>query len=190
MNIVQKPLFSGTTLGAKSLGTKPILGGKATDIYFNPNIKSVDIPEEFFTNYIDSRKSLIVKTIKNERRRILTKEVDYNREYEVKDIINKSNEYKKIDKILKKTVGAVSINYNFLWRMKYISNPELQFFFYEKLNGTFEILIIDIYHLIVTAADRDHGEIVANPKKKYKEHHKDNPEKTMYNLSEIFKVTY
>ena len=109
------------------------------------------------------------------------KEVNFDSEYEIKDIKGKK-EQKKIDEILKQTLGMPSINISTIFRLKYIDNPALQFFFLDDYNGNYHIIIVDIYHLILPAPDKEHHENVANPKKKYNEH-KD----ASYCISNIFK---
>lgn len=181
MSILKKNLINGN-----QIKTKNMFGEKNPTVYFNPNISSTDIPKYFFTNYIDSKKSLIVKKIKQEKRRFTCNEINYEDEYEIKIVENRKNEQQKIDAILQNTIGIKTVDLNFLYRLKCYANKSLQFFFLEHPDGKYEVIIIDLYHLILPAADRDHYEKKANPKKTYKEHHKDNPEKTMYNLSEIF----
>ena len=166
---------------ASNLKMKNIFGEDEPNIFFNSNIKSTRIPAMSFTNYIDSKKSPIVSALKRERRKILKKQVDYDKEYEIKNIDYKTNEKKKIEKILKNTLGISLPNYSLLWRLKYLENPEIQFFFVDNLNGSYEILFVDIYHLVLPASNKLNKKKKANPKKKYKEH-----EKANFCLSNIF----
>lgn len=176
MSILKKNLINGNQIKSKN-----IFGEKNPTVYFNENICSTDIPQYFFINYIDSPKSQIVKKLKNEKRRFVSNDVIYEEEYEIKPVENRKNEQKRIDMVLQKTVGISTVDLNLLYRLKCYANQALQFFFLDKLNGEYEVLIIDLYHLIVPAADKDHNERKANPKKTYNEH-KD----AKYNLSEIF----
>lgn len=164
-----------------NIKSKNIFDEEEPNIFFNNNIKSTDIPEMYFINFIDSRKSPLVNTLKREKRRILKKQVDYDNEYEIKNIEYKKDEKKKIERILNDTLGISLSNYSLLWRLKYRYNPEIQFFFLDDLSNNYEILFIDIYHLVLPAPDKSRRERWANPKKKYKEH-----KEAKFNLSNIF----
>ena len=164
MSILQKNLIN-------SNGTleKNMFGEPEPNIFFHSEIKSTNIPEYYFTNYIDSRKSPMVHFLKQERRRFLEKQVDIDREYEIKNI-KKTKEQKKLDKILMNTLNIPSIPILTLFRLKSVNNPEVQFFFSDDLNGNYQVLIVDIYHLLLPAPDKSHNEKFPNPKKKYGEH--------------------
>ena len=166
MSILQKNLINKNN-------SKNIFGEKNPNIFFNDKICSTNIPNH--------KKHPLVGALRNERRRLLKKEVDFDNEYEIKPIHYKKNEKQKISDILSQTIGYNNINYSMLWRLKFISNPEIQFFFLDDLSGNYEVLIIDIYHLIIPAADKDYHEKHANPKKKYFEHQNAN-----YDLKHIF----
>lgn len=176
MSILQKTLIKGNIIKSKN-----IFDEKNPKVKFNQNICSIDLPQYFFINYIDDGRKPIVKKLKNEKRRFTNNLIDYEEEYEIKPVLQKKNEQKKIDAILQGTIGMSTVDLNFLWRLKCYANPALQFFFLDKKDGTYEVLMIDVYHLLIPAADKDHGEKKANPKKTYQEH-KD----AKYNLSEIF----
>lgn len=165
-----------------NIKSKNIFGEDEPNIFFNKNIKSTKIPHMYFTNFIDNKKSPIIKTLKTEKRRILKKQVNFDNEYEIKNIIYKSIERKKIDTILKNTLGISIPNYTLLWRLKYIVNPKIQYYFLDNLDGTYEIVIVDIYHLILPAPDKSHKEKKPNPKKTYNEH-----SLASYCLSNIYK---
>jgi len=173
MSILQRNLINSKQ--------KNIFGEKEPNVFFNDEIKSIKLSKYYFTNFIDSKKSPLVSALKNERRKILKKEVDYDRDYEIKNIEYRKSEQKKIKDILDNTTGNSNINYAMLFRLKNIYNPAIQFFFLDDLNGNYEILLIDIYHLVLPAPDKSHHEWFANPKKTYKEH-----EKASFDLSNIF----
>lgn len=148
--------------------------------FFNDGIKSTNLPKYYFTNFIDNRKSPIINFLKKERRRFLKKEVDIDNEYQIK-FIEKNNEQLKVDEILKTTINRESIPIMTLCRLKSVSNPEVQFFFLDDLNGNYEVLFIDIYHLVLPAPDREHNEKYPNPKKHYEQH-----KNASYCMSNIF----
>ena len=169
-------------ISSTNIKSKNIFGEDEPNIFFNSNIKSVKIPHLYFTNFINNKKSPLVNTLKQERRRIIKKQVDYDNEYEIKNIEYRNNERKKISKILYDTIGIKIPDYSLLWRLKYIINPSIQYFFLDNLDGTYEIIIVDIYHLILPAPDKSHKEKKANPKKTYNAHSLAN-----YCLSNIYK---
>lgn len=175
MSILQRSLTNG------NVKTKNIFGEKEPNVFFHDNIKSTNLKKFLFTNYLDNKKVPLVKALQTERRRILRKEVNYEEEYEIKNIEYRKNEKNKIDAILFDTIGIEKIDYSMLWRLKYKYNPAIQFFFLDDFHGNYEVLIVDIYHLVCPAPDREHGEIFANPKKTYKDH-KD----AKYNINNIF----
>lgn len=176
MNILQKNSINEINNGIK----KNIFGEKSPNVSFNSNIKSVNLPEFYFTNFLEKRAPM-VGCLKRERRKFLQKSINYDAEYEIKSI-DTNKEQKKIDKILKETINMSSIPVSRLLRLKSINNPDLQFFFKDDNEGNYEVLFIDIYHLVLPARNKFYKEKKANPKKKYDEHKHEN-----YCLSNIFK---
>lgn len=176
MSILQKSLINNN-----NLKTKNIFGEKNPNVFFSKDIKSVDLPKYYFTNFIDSSKDPLVSFLKSERRKILKKEMDFDKEYEIKDVINKTNEQKKIDAIIFNTLNLLNIPVSTIFRLKSVYNPNVQFFFLDDYQGNYEILFIDVYHLVLPAPDKSHHEIFANPKKRYKEH-----QNAKYDLNNIF----
>lgn len=173
MNILQK----NSTNGLK----KNIFGEKNPNVFFNSNIKSTNLPKFYFTNYLDSKKVPMVDCLKRERRKFLKKTVNYDKEYEIKPI-KTTHEQAKIDEILKTTLNISNIPVSSIMRLKSIYNPELQLFFLDDKKGNYEVIFIDIYHLVLPAPDKSHNEKKANPKEKYETH-----KNASYCLSNIFK---
>lgn len=173
MSILQK----SSTNGLK----KNIFGEKNPNVFFNSSIKSTNMPTFYFTNFLDSRKVPMADCLKREKRRILNKTVNYDNEYEIKKI-DTNHEQTKIDNILKNTLNISSIPTSSILRLKSVANPELQFFFLDDKKGNYEVIFIDVYHLVLPAPDKSHKEKKANPKKKYEEH-----KNAKYCLSNFFK---
>lgn len=176
MSILQKNLVSNNRLK-----TKNIFGEKQPKVVFNANIKSTNLHRYYFTNYIDNKKSPIVKTLKSQRRKMLSMQVDYDKDYEIKNILYKKNEKAKINDILQNTIGTTDISFSMLYRLKYIDNPEIQFFFLDNTGGIYEVILIDIYHLVLPAPNKARHENKANPKQIYSLH-----KNAQYCLSNIF----
>lgn len=176
MSILQKNLIN-----KNASITKNIFGESEPNIFFNEEIKSINLPKYYFINFIDSKKDPLVNFLKRERRRFLKKEIKFDSEYEIKNIINKTNEQKKIDEIIKNTTGKTGIGVSLVFRLKSIYNPNVQFFFLDDLKGNYEVLFIDVYHLVLPAPDKLHKELFAKPQKKYNEH-----KNARYDIKEIF----
>ena len=173
MSILQK----SSTNGLK----KNMFGEKNPNVFFNSNLKSTNLPKFHFTNYLDGKKAPMTSYLKKEKRRIINKRVNYDNEYEIKPI-KTNNEQKKIDSILKSTLNMNSIPTSNIMRLKSVINPALQLFFLDDNKGNYEVIFIDIYHLVLPAPDKSHKETKANPKKTYEEH-----KNSKYCLSNIFK---
>lgn len=173
MSILQK----SSTNGLK----KNIFGEKSPNVFFNSNIKSTNLPNFYFTNYLDNKRVPMVNCLKKEKRRILNKTLNYDNEYEIKTI-NTNREQLKIDTILKSTIGISNIPVSRILRLKSVYNPDLQFFFLDDKKGNYEVIFIDIYHLVLPAPNKLYKEKKANPKKKYEEH-----KNAAYCLSNIYK---
>lgn len=174
MSILQKNSING---GLR----KNIFGEKEPNVFFNSNIKSTNLPEFYFTNFLDSKRIPMADFLKREKRRILKNTVNYDNEYEIKTI-DRNHEQKKIDKILKETLNKESISVSSIMRLKSINNPNAQFFFIDDKKGNYEVIFIDVYHLVLPAPDKERKEKKPNPKRKYEEH-----KNAKYCLSNIFK---
>lgn len=175
MSILQKNLIKN-----KKNITKNIFGEREPNIFFHENIKSVNLPKYYFTNYIDDKKSPLIKLLKRERGKFIRKQVNFDKEYELKSI-DTNKEQLKVDEILKNTIGINSIPVKTIFRLKSIDNPSVQFFFLDDYQGNYKVLFIDLYHLVLPARDLSRKEKKANPKKTYENHKMAN-----YCLSNIF----
>lgn len=178
MSILEKALFD-SSLNNKNVfleeygplsKEKNIFGKSNPNVIFNDRIKSVNIPKCNFTNYLHGKKSPLTKTLNQLNNRIKNNYVNYDVEFEIKKIDRINEEKYKIKNILHKTYGNNSIDYNKFLRLKYRKNPEIQFFFLDDLNGNYEVIIVDIYHLVLAAIDRERHEEYAKPWEKYALH--------------------
>lgn len=136
------------------------------DINFkiDSNIKSVDIESIFFTNFFKKDK-VKYRFVKKEIG-IIKRNDNPLENYEMKEEnYNKKNQA-RIKQIYSETYRAVNVTP--LIRLKHINSKEFQLYC-QEINGDYVIKLIDLHHLIVPAADKDHGEEKANPQKKYKE---------------------
>ena len=159
---------------------KNIFGEKEPNIFFNSNIKSINLPNFYFTNFIDSKRSPMVKFLKSQKYGFEAKTIDIDTYYEIKNI-KYNTEQKKIDKILLETLNMESISTSLIFRLKSKRNTGVHFFFLDDLHGNYEVLFIDLYHMVLPAPDSERGEDVPNPKENYERH-----ETANYCLSNIF----
>lgn len=166
----------------KSLFDENILK-KRIEVDFSDALESVDIPDIYFNNYLESRKSPMTKYFKSQYKRMLNSE-NYNllEDYEIKPVKGNSN-YKKISKIVKKTSGNHYDYSELFFRLKNINrktnfyNPGLQFY-YILQDDKYKIIFIDLYHMVIPAHNRDYPGAPKNPMENYDRH-----KNGSYNLS-------
>jgi len=131
MSIQRKPSIKRQ---ASKKNTK--IRGVEPNFKINRDLKSVDIEEIYFTDFLKKDKvkyNFVKKEIGSIKRNQL--QLDG---YEIKE----ENYSKKNRERIKKS---------------------------QENKGSYIIQLIDLHHLIVPAADKEHGEIVANPESKYNE---------------------
>ena len=180
MSILQKNLLNKNTLSTKSVGiSSNIFGSSQPTIKFNKNIKSIDIKKYLFINKISSTKSVLAKKIKNDQRRFANHDIDVDNEFEIKYILDQKGEQKKLDYILNNTIGK-TVPVLSCVRLKTIGNEGLQYYISDDYKGGTEVVLIDLYHLFIPAADKARGERHPNPKRTYEDHINDS-----HDLSEI-----
>lgn len=173
MSILQRNLLNINILNTKSkVSSNNIFGSKQPVISFNKDIKSIDMRKYLFINKLNSVRSDLAKRIKQDQRRLATQQIDLDKEFEIKYILNQSNEQQKLDDILLNTIGK-TVPVLSCVRLKTIGNEGLQYFVSDDYNGNHEVVLIDLYHLFMPSADRSIGEKRANPRKKYNEHKND-----------------
>ena len=138
--------------------------GDEVDIHFNikNNNKSVDIPEILFNNYFKSRNDSYYDFFKKEVKRIYYGNVNTD-EYNFKGFNRTKKVENKIRTIMRKTYGY-DYELPLLWRFSKRGNERFQFIVLEQ---TKEIIIFDLYHLLLPALDKYHNEKIKNPEKKY-----------------------
>lgn len=180
MSILQKNLLNKNLLNIKSVGSSlNIFGCSQPTIKFNKNIKSIDAKQYYFINKLSSTKSVLAKRIKGDQRRFANHEIDIDKEFEIKYILDQKGEQKKMNYILNNTIGK-TVPVLSCVRLKTIGNEGLQYYVSDDYNGGSEVVLIDLYHLFIPAADKQKGEKHPNSKQTYNEHVLD-----AHDLSEI-----
>ena len=138
------------------------ISGIETSFEFNENLHSVDLEDIYFTNFIKKDK-FKYKFVKNEINDIKRQMINMNN-YEIKEENYSKKNMQRIKVIYESTYN--DFNTTPLVRMKHTYNKEFQIFCKDE-NGTYKIQLVDLHHLIIPAADKEHGEERANIEKKY-----------------------
>lgn len=154
--------------------TSNIFGDSNLKLSFNKKMKSIDREDLYFNNYFKSNDSYF-KFVKQEYHRFENGNIDFDT-YSLKTVGN--NVKKRIEELYKETYGYVILPLPFIHRISKNDNKAFQLFYFNKTN---EIVLIDLYHLIIPAADHEHNEQIKNPKKHYEE-----VKNNHYNLIHIF----
>ena len=144
-----------------SIKNKGIKGIKAS-FEFNKNLHSIDLQEIYFTNFIKKDK-FKYKFVKKEIDAIKKQMTNMN-DYEIKEENYSKKNRQRVNTIYEETYKAANLIP--LVRIKHIYNKEFQIFC-EDENGIYKIQLVDLHHLIIPAADKEHGEEKANIEKKY-----------------------
>jgi len=156
-----------------------IFGKKDFSITFKRGLKSVDLPSKNFINFLQRSDTNYISFIRKEIKKLYYGNVDILSEYKDKFITKDRETLSQMEAIFMETYGY-NIRLPFLKRLSKIRNSRFQLFYKVIDEDTIEIMFIDLYHLIIPAADVEHGEEEANPENTYNEF-KDSD----YNLTEI-----
>ena len=140
-----------------------IYGDKDIKLTFKKGIKSVDIPNIFFNNYFQGKNSYC-KFFKSECKRIINGNIDFE-SYNLKGLNRTKKIEERINKIFLETYGY-SYELPYLHRISKKDNERFQILYTNKEN---EIIIVDLYHLLIPAKDYEHKETIKNPQIHYEE---------------------
>ena len=173
MSILQKNLLDINFLNNKSIAdAKNIFGSTKLKISFNKNIKSTNLSEHKFVNYINSKNKLLIKRLRTDERKFIDGLFDFDKDFEIKYLLDENNMQTKFEDILLNTLGTTTSVLSCV-RLKTPGNVSLQYIVSDNFTGAYEIIVIDLYHLLVFAADKSRGEKKPKPKKTYNEHKND-----------------
>lgn len=130
-------------------------------------LKSVNIPQHFFSNYFKSNKDVMYKFFKKQYQLIKSSNYNILEYFELKNVEFKDNlSEKKIIDIIKETFDK-EIELNKIYRFKNNDNPAFQLYVNKENDNSYKIIIIDLYHLVIPAVDRFRGSKKAHIEKDY-----------------------
>ena len=148
---------------------KSIFGDKNLTLKFNHNMKSINLSNYNFINFLLVEDKIYIKFLKKEINRIENNTFDILEEYNDK-MIGMSPQLKtKIKDIYFQTYGK-KINLPYLKRLTKKSNERFQLYYYKVSDNNYLIIIVDLYHLLIPAADKSHNEKKKNPKQTYEKY--------------------
>ncbi len=146
-----------------------IFGNKNLNIVFKKGIRSINLSNHNFINYFYEFEKDYINFAKKEFKRLKNGSIDILEEYNDKPIgMNKKIKARLTD------IHYETYFYNFklpfLKRITKIGNERFQLYYYQIDSNNIEIIFIDLYHLLIPAADKGHKEKKANPKKTYEDY--------------------
>ena len=139
-----------------------IFGSSNISFTFQKGMKSIDREDLYFNNYFKSRNNYF-KFVKKEYYNFINGKININ-DYTIKGLGN--NVKKRIEELYKETYGFIKLPLPYLHRISSNNNKAFQLLYVDKTN---EIILIDLYHLLIPAADHEHNETIKNPKLHYEE---------------------
>lgn len=130
--------------------------GFGDDIFdFDDALKSVDISFLEFTNYFHDKRDVKYKFVKKEYNKLLNQQSDLDTEYELK-VVNTEDGFNelKLKMIYSQTLGKEIREFPRMYKLKNLTNEELQF--YVKCdNNIYKVCFIDIFHLAIPTKYQD-----------------------------------
>ena len=165
--------------------SKNMFGSASINIDFASALKSVNNETYYFTNFFPNKK-IYFRFVKTNIKSILYGNIDLMDEesFEMK-LVNLEKELfikLRVQDILQQTHNKRFAIIPELYKFKELKNKELQYYIEKKDASNFEVKFIDIYHLVIPAADKAKGETEEHSQEKYE----DNKNNTVC-LSEIKK---
>lgn len=126
-------------------------------IDFNGNLKSVNLEELKFTNFVNSSEKKIYKELKEICISLLTSNTIFNNSFladEIKEL--KSKKIQRLYDIISKVNGRKVKPEEAILKFKNKNNPELQFYI-KKDGKILKVFLIDLYHLGIDAKHKAFG---------------------------------
>ena len=171
MNVFNKQ--NNKFLNKNKFNKKPIIGKKLFDdtkeeLEIDNALKSIHLPVYCFSNFLKSEKDVMFKFVRSEYKKM--NNINYNifEHFELKNVdFNRKNiSQEKVSKITEETFGS-KMQINMIYRFKNLSNPAFQLYISKQNNDDFKVIIIDLYHLVIPAADKSKGRKTADLKADY-----------------------
>lgn len=142
--------------------------GNNTKIVFKNGLKSVDIPQHNFINFANKSEINYAEFVKNEILRLKNGNEDILTEYKEKWIGMSSDIRERLKCVFYETYYYKSDKLPYLKRLTKKRKPKFQLYYkYDSLHDIAEIVFIDLYHLLLPAANKQKHEVKAQPEKVY-----------------------
>ncbi len=173
-----------TTSTLHTTGLK-VSGFKTTTkkVNFDFAMKSVNFPSLNFTNFF-VKKSPLIKFVRGEYIRLVDNKINLDdHTLYAPALVTYNNDpllKLKLITIIEKTRNIKVDRLPIIYKFKNKENPEVQIYVANDITNNYEVLAIDLYHLLIPAPDKSRGETVEHSKEKYEKY-----KLADYNLSEI-----
>ena len=173
--------FSNNSLKISNFKTSS-LKAKVKEVDFSKAMNSVNLETFCFTNFF-IKKSVLIKFVRGELIQIINKTIDLE-DYKIysSSLVDYNDLYLnlKLKTIIEKTTGNRLKELPVIYKFKNKENPNFQIYAKKDINNNYEVLAIDLHHLLIVAPDKSRGEKKERSKEKY-----DGLKLADYNLSKI-----
>lgn len=149
-NQFKKNIFKSRT----NIIDKNIFGDKKEKIKMEGALKSVKVPKHFFTNFLANHGDPMFKFVKRQYYAMNDSNYDIYENFELKSVDFGGNlKEQKLKDIYIETYGEKLNDVSQIYRLKNIENKAFQLYINKIDSNNYEIILIDLYHLIIPAAD-------------------------------------
>lgn len=151
-------------------------------VNFDFAMNSVNLPSFDFTNFL-VKKSPLVKFVRGEYIKLLDNKIDLDDStLYAPTLVSYSDPLLKLKliTIIEKTRNTKVDKLPMIYKFKNKENQNFQIYVANDITNNYEVLAIDLYHLLIPAPDKSRGETVEHSKEKYEKY-----KLADYNLSEI-----
>ena len=155
------------------------------DINFDYAMKSVNLDMLNFTNFF-TKKSALIKFFKKEYSCLKNGSVDIddNTKY-VATIVNYKDPALELKiKLIIENTRKIKVDKlpKIIYKYKNRTNPEVQFYVTNNIQNEYEVLAIDLYHLLIPAPDKSRNEKKEHSREKYEKY-----KYADYDLAELYR---
>ncbi len=125
---------------------------------FNNNLKSDNIEELEFTNFVSSKLSKKYITLKEICKKINNNEKEWDKLFVADEIAINTNSPRldRLYNIISNVNNKKVIKSKLILKFKYIADSEIQFYINNE-NGILKLYLIDLYHIGIEATNRKTG---------------------------------
>ena len=141
--------------------------GSKSKVIFKNGLRSVDISKHNFINFASNKEPNYIKFIQKEINKLKQGTIDILKEYKEKWVGMTPNVKIRLNDVFYETY-YYNIGLPYLKRLSKKGKPKFQLYYkYDKSTDTAEIIFVDLYHLLIPAANKQIGETKASPEKTY-----------------------